>query len=162
MVDPAYHHQPLTQTHSAEIHAQPRPMHTQRHPAEPERQGRDHRHQRARSLPNSKPSKHSDPKNKEKDKSKHNTPTKSSKHKEKERNTTKPLPNNLPDFIPIHHVNVNPPPQHHAPPPANYNQYEYGQYNARITQSHVQPSYQGRPRPGVGVVFNPDIGVTDF
>lgn len=143
MPDPRYHpQQQHQQYHSAEIHQEPR-----RHPEAEKRQ------QRSKSVPSSKSShKHSDSKQ-SKEKSSKQSSSKSSKHKEKDKKT-KSSATNLPDFIPIPDLA----PAYHSVPTANPHQYDYRHHQARLTQG----PYVNRGRPGVGVMFNPDYGTTDF
>jgi len=116
--------------------------------AEPVRDPREEkRHTRAKSEPRTK--------HKDQTDSKHSKSEKHSKHGSLPRKKDKKSKSEtaLPEFVPINYV---------APRQApNYN--DYPQYNYHTAQHNVpMTAYPSRPRPGVGVMFNPAIGVTDF
>lgn len=158
----------------------------------------DPRQQRARSVPNTRPSqrpretetrdKQSSLKRSEnnkldrhiekpdkKSKEKQSKSKNSKNNKENKQKQTPIVGSLLPDFIPIHHVSEqafhprneqNSYRQGYDPAYGQHRQDSYHQqasYNSR--NRHAQSTYvhyPGRARPGVGVMFNPEIGTTDF
>lgn len=141
---------PTHQSHAAEVHQEPT-RGPPRHPDTTDKQIK--RQHRSKSVPNSKPShKHNSDSKPSKDKGKHSSSnSKSSRNKEDKKNKHSTI--NLPDFIPIHHVT---PPVNYPPPEPS--RYDYGPQQARL----IQAPHINRGRPGVGVMFNPDMGATDF
>ena len=144
-----------------------RPSHKHREPDQREK------HSSLRHSDNERADKQDKHERKSRDKQNKSKNSKNKENKNKQQQQQS-IGSSLPDFIPIHHVNeqtFNQRSDHiyqqrYEPSYSQPRQdaYRYNaSYNSRNRQVHsTYVPYPDRPRPGVGVMFNPEIGTTDF